>query len=219
MGILKVREEKYNKLLWFTSFIIITTFWLFLGSSLINIYANITYTLDKNAIFFNTPLYTYIGINLPFLCILLGAYFCFKYINKIKIKEVINNSLKINISLLIYTLIISLGYLLIITLLGRLFKLYDLTYVYYKFSNRLIFIILALIFTPLQVFAEEILYRSVLINTFIRKYDRLKNYKLIYSILLSLGLGIIFILPHLFNPEVNSDFISAILYYFIFGSF
>lgn len=214
-----MREEKYNKLLWLASFIIITLFWLLLGSSLINIYANIVYSIDTNSSFFNTILYNYIGINLPFFCILLGAYFCFKYINRIKIKEIVNNSSKINIKLLIYTLIISIGYLLFITILGKVFKFYDLKYLDYNLSTRIIFLILAIIITPLQVFAEELLYRSILINTFIRKYNGLKNKKLSYSILLSLSIGAIFIIPHLYNPEVDSNLISAILYYFIFGSF
>jgi hypothetical protein len=30
--------------------------------------------------------------------------------------------------------------------------------------------------------------------------------------------GIIFIIPHLYNPEVDSNFISAISYYLLFGS-
>ncbi len=214
-----MREEKYNKLLWLASFLIITMFWLFLGSTLINLYANIIYNIDKKSIFFDTVLYNYIGINLPFLSILLGSYFCFKYINKISIKELINNSLKVDLKLIKNTLIICLGYLLLISVLGKILDIYEINYVNYNFSKRLIFIIIALIFTPLQVFAEEILYRSVLINTFIGNYSSLKNKNILYSIGLSIIIGIIFIFPHLFNPEVSSDFFSATLYYFIFGSF
>ncbi|MGD1821444.1 MAG: CPBP family intramembrane glutamic endopeptidase [Pleomorphochaeta sp.] len=212
-------ENKNKRGLWITTFIIVIIFWLFLGSTIINLYANIIYSIDTNQIFFNSIIYNYIGVNLPFLCITLGFYFSFKYINKIHIVELINSSTKIDKPLFFKTLLVSLGYFILITIIGSLFNLYELKTIETTFTNRILFILLAIIFTPIQVLAEEVLFRSIIIKMIIKNYDALKNRKLIYSVLFSFIVGFIFIIPHLSNPEISTNFISAILYYFIFGSF
>lgn len=209
-----------NKLQWIATFIITLSFWILFGSTIINLYASLVYSLDIEKTFINSTIYKYIGVNLPFFCIILGLYFTTKYINKTKIKLLINDSLIINYKLFFYTLIESLGILLVITLIGNYLNIYDLTINSSSFSSRLIFILLALIFTPIQVLAEELLFRSLLIKIIINKYQSLKNKKsnLLFSIIISLLIGLIFIIPHLLNPEVRSNFTSSIIYYFTFGA-
>ena len=184
-----------NKLQWIATFIITFSFWILFGSTIINLYTSLVYSLDIEKTFINSTIYKYIGVNLPFLCIILGLYFTTKYINKTKIKLLINDSLIINYKLFFYTLIESLGFLLVITLIGNYLNLYDLTINSSSFSSRLIFILLALIFTPIQVLAEELLFRSLLIKIIINKYQSLKNKKsnLLFSIIISLLIGLIFL--------------------------
>ena len=215
-----MRENKNNRILWIISFVVICSFWILLGSTLINIYSKTSYLLDKNGHFFNTEIYNYIGANIPFLSMWLGFYFCFKYINNIKFSKLINNSGKINSSLFINTFIFSFIFLICIVIIGALFNFYTLEFIQNKWKQRLILFIITLILTPLQVIGEEILFRGLLLKIFIKDYDRFKNKKhsLSLSILVSIIVGLIFILPHLFNPEVDAYFFSAIIYYFLFGS-
>lgn len=216
-----MRDTKNNRILWALSFVVICAFWILLGSTLINIYSKTSYLLDKNGVFFNTEIYNYIGANIPFLSMWLGFYFCFKYINNIKFSKLINNSGKINLPLFTKTFIFSFIFLIFITVLGAVFNLYTLEFIQNKWKERIILFFITLLLTPLQVVAEEILFRGVLLKIIIKDYDRFKNKKhgLALSIIISIIIGLIFIIPHLFNPEVDASFFSAITYYFIFGSF
>lgn len=215
-----MNKNKNSKLLWATSFIIIFIFWILFGSTLINLFSQIVYYFDKDNTFFNTTLFKYIAINIPFLCIILATYYCLKYINKKNFKYLINNSLIIDYKLLINTLILSISYFIIVTILGRFLNLYSFSYNQMQLTSRILFILLALVITPIQVIAEEVLFRSFLILSIFNKYQELKdsNNKKLYTILFSVLLGLLFILPHLFNPEVNSSFLPSILYYFTFGT-
>ena len=98
--------------------------------------------------------------------------------------------------------------------------MYDFEYIRNKATERAVFIPFALVLTPFQVIAEEILFRAIILKIIIKEYDSLKNKKnsLFLSIFLSILIGLLFIVPHLFNPEINTYFLGAILYYFIFGS-
>lgn len=215
-----MKENKNYRILWIISFFVIVSFWLLLGSTLINIYSNLSYSLDKNNIFFNSEIYNYIGANIPFLSMWLGFYFCFKYINNIKISKLINSKTSIDVKLFIRLFIISIIFFIVVILIGALLNLYDLEFIENKWIERLILIPITLILTPLQVIAEEILFRAVILKIIIKDYDALTNKKktLLLSIIISLLIGIIFIIPHLYNPEVDSNFISAISYYLLFGS-
>lgn len=209
-----------NRFRWILSFFIIILFWILLGSSFINIYSSISLLFDKNKIFINSELYNYIGSNIPFLCMWLGFYFCFKYINNIKLLELNNSNSKFNFTTFYKTLLFSIIYFILIIIIGKLLKLYDFEYIRNKATERAVFIPFALVLTPFQVIAEEILFRAIILKIIIKEYDSLKNKKnsLFLSIFLSILIGLLFIVPHLFNPEINTYFLGAILYYFIFGS-
>lgn len=209
-----------NRFRWILSFFIIILFWILLGSSFINIYSSISLLFDKNKNFINTELYNYIGANIPFLCMWLGFYFSFKYINNIKLSKLSNSSNNFKFNKFYKILIFSLFYFIIIIIIGKFINLYNFEYIKNKTIERAIFIPFALILTPLQVIAEEILFRAIILKIIIKDYSLLKYKKntLFLSIILSIFLGLLFIIPHLFNPELNTYFLGAILYYFIFGS-
>ena len=209
-----------NRFRWILSFFIIILFWILLGSSFINIYSSISFLFDKNKNFINTELYNYIGSNIPFLCMWLGFYFCFKYINNIKLSKLSNSSNNFKFKMFYKILLFSIFYFIIIIIIGKLINLYNFEYIKNKAIERAIFIPFALFLTPLQVIAEEILFRAIILKIIIKDYDFLRNKKnsLFLSTILSIFLGLLFIVPHLLNPELNTYFLGAILYYFIFGS-
>ncbi len=85
---------------------------------------------------------------------------------------------------------------------------YELTF---RLQSWLPFSLLALIFTSIQTSAEEILFRGY----FLQGMGRLTRNRWILSILS----GIIFAVPHFFNPEMEIDFLLLALFYFSFGFF
>ncbi|MGD1817616.1 MAG: type II CAAX prenyl endopeptidase Rce1 family protein [Pleomorphochaeta sp.] len=214
-------KENNNRLLWLASFIIILLFWILLGSIFINAFAYFSYKVDSTNIFYNSKLYHYILSNLPFIAMWLGFYFCFKYINKISLKKVLNTSEIIDKRLFLKVFLVSIIFFSLMTFIGYWLNFYDLEYMRNQALIRLIFIPIALIITPLQVMAEEILFRAIILKIIVKDYGSVKYSKkpLLATILISVFIGILFILPHLSNPELQDNFLSSILYYLVFGAF
>jgi uncharacterized protein len=75
----------------------------------------------------------------------------------------------------------------------------------------LISAILSLIFIPIQTSAEELLFRGYMLQA---TGLRIRN-----TLVLCILSGILFMLPHVFNPEVTSDTIFILFFYYAFGAF
>ena len=73
------------------------------------------------------------------------------------------------------------------------------------------FTILALLFTPIQAASEELLFRGYLMQG-----SSLFTRNPIWLTLLS---GLLFMLPHIFNPEMAVNFTIMAFSYFLFGAF
>ena len=71
--------------------------------------------------------------------------------------------------------------------------------------------ILALLFTPIQAASEELLFRGYLMQG-----SSLFTRNPIWLTLLS---GLLFMLPHIFNPEMAVNFTIMAFSYFLFGAF
>jgi hypothetical protein len=87
-------------------------------------------------------------------------------------------------------------------------------YVYHLTFNPLqfaVFILFAIVLIPLQTSTEEIFFRGYLLQG---ASVWIKN-----PIALSLISGVVFMLPHLANPEVMSDFILLPIFYTALGAF
>lgn len=78
-------------------------------------------------------------------------------------------------------------------------------------GRYLIFLILALIFTPIQTTAEELFYRGYLLQA--------TGLLLPTWILPAIVNGFLFALPHIFNPEVSQGPLLLMSYYFLMGVF
>jgi membrane protease YdiL (CAAX protease family) len=72
------------------------------------------------------------------------------------------------------------------------------------------FALLAAVFVPLQASAEELFFRGYLLQGF----GLLNRQPLALSVLS----GLLFALPHFYNPEVAADFWASMLFYFAFGA-
>jgi len=75
----------------------------------------------------------------------------------------------------------------------------------------LIFTFTALVLTPIQTTSEELFFRGYLVQA-----GSLLSRNAIYLSLLS---GVLFALPHIFNPEMAANFSIVLFWYFIMGVF
>jgi membrane protease YdiL (CAAX protease family) len=75
----------------------------------------------------------------------------------------------------------------------------------------LIFAVLSIIFIPIQTSAEELFFRAYMLQT---TGLRVRN-----ALVLCMLSGFLFMLPHLANPEVTSDTIFIVFFYYAFGAF
>ena len=85
----------------------------------------------------------------------------------------------------------------------------------YQFSlnlnELLLFIPIAFVLTPIQAGTEELLFRGYLMEG-IGSLTRIKTIPVVLSALL-------FVLPHLRNPEISQGFLLLSSFYFLFGIF
>ncbi len=79
------------------------------------------------------------------------------------------------------------------------------------FRAFLPFALLVLLFTPIQAATEELLFRGYLVQG-----ASLISRNHVFLALLS---GLLFMLPHLFNPEMAANFWVMAFSYFLFGAF
>ncbi len=85
------------------------------------------------------------------------------------------------------------------------------------FPEKLKYVLPVLLLTPMQAIAEEVFFRALPLRMLFK--SKLPT-KLFDSVSLSIMSGLLFTIPHLGNPEViqSSEGISAIAYYFIWGT-
>ncbi len=172
------REKWYNYLL---GGLIILAILIALSASL---YPAINILIQSSS-----TLKNFIGINLSFFPLIIAIIFVYIFYHKavkpnIRYKQIIIGFIIwmiINFSSLIVSL------------------LFDNESISYNFNAKqmLYFFLLSLIFTPIQICAEEFLFRGYLIG-FLKS---IKNNRLF----LILGSSILFALPHLTNPEVKDQ--------------
>jgi hypothetical protein len=80
-----------------------------------------------------------------------------------------------------------------------------------RIGRYLLFLVLALIFTPIQTATEEFFFRGYLLQGSGRALPT--------KIAPSLVNGVLFALPHIFNPEVSRGPVLLMLFYFLMGAF
>lgn len=142
----------------------------------------------------------FIGINISFIPMVLAVLLVQKLYHK-KNYTPSFKQLFIGFGLWLAMLIFSL-------LIILLWDNHNLEYSF-KPPMSLTILLLSIMLTPLQVLAEEMIFRGYLIDL-LHSISQKKVFKLLISSLL-------FALPHLANPEVNGDYTLFFLIYFSMG--
>lgn len=209
-----VNKESTTGIKYLLSIIVSFLFWIFLGSSFSQLfYSVISY---KNSEVVGSIIYKYLFVNFPFIALALGIYFSIFYISKTSFISLINPKKQINQRFLIIPFLISLVLLTVYFLIMKILKPSEIIYQPLSLNLRIAFFMVAIIITPLQAICEEILMRAFPLKIVNEDY---KVESIGKMMMISIVLGIIFVLPHLNNPEIESSFLFSISYYFLYSFF
>ena len=227
----KLGDTRPSRFVAGTSFITFT--YLIIGSIFSVIWTVIAMFRNPDALFSENVLYPatspnnildsfmsvpeqYIMTNFTIYFMLLGVFVAVRYIHYRPFKSIITQSPKISISKLMIGIV---GYGVVLFAGSFVdYLLYPETYSF-SFDPAQFWIMLPIILlmTPIQTTAEELVFRGYVLQGFGLK---IKN-----GWLLSLISGVIFMLPHLANPEVFAstkmsafDTICTVLNYFVVGA-
>ena len=157
-----------------------------------------------------------VDINLSFtvlmlasLAFLAGIFLAIRFIHQRKLLTLITPNPKLNWIQLLKGFSCWFFLAALISLIES--SLYPGRYEYsFDWQHFLPFLFLALIFIPIQTSTEELFFRGYLLQGF---GLRIRN-----SIVLSIISGIIFMLPHLLNPEAEVNFLLMGISYFAIGA-
>lgn len=168
---------------------------------------------------FNTPEWSgvgeYIAMHISFLMMFIALFLGSKYILKTKLSEMVSGYGKP----VRYKQALAFGGVyLIFLIISSLLDFRDIRIDPAPLSEKLKYIIPVLLFTPMQACSEELFSRALPARMIFK--NNFVDQRLMDKILLCIVSGVIFTLPHLANPEVtmNPEFVSAIVYYFIWGA-
>jgi membrane protease YdiL (CAAX protease family) len=183
-------QEKFDFSLknWIIVFIIIELIWAF-GGSLLTYY---TYRFFNLFGWAQLTIIIYITNHLNFILLLLLLLYFIKEILKVDLVSYLTNSNTFRWSLFFKAFLIWFSAMLGASLLLFVFK--RELFVFQKSPFRVLFIIIALLLTPIQAFSEELLFRA----TIWRMLDSRVSKKIIISIIGAL----LFSLAHIFNSEL-----------------
>ncbi len=155
------------------------------------------------------PLISYIGISFSFICLMASLLFSVRFVHKRNPISLITGEVRVSFKKIwlaagMWTIIV-----VITTIIDSLVHpgSYEFTF---KWAEWVPFSLAAIILTPIQTSAEELLFRGY----FLQGLGLLTKRKWIL-IFIS---GLIFAVPHFLNPEMKNGFVLMALFYFSFGA-
>lgn len=154
----------------------------------------------------------YFIVHVPYIMLFIALFFLSHFILRTNLKSLIagcNKRYRWTYSF--FVAFIYLAFLAIFSLMQIKGISVDAT----PFSDKLKLVVPILILTPMQALSEEILFRALPARLVFN--DRLEKNTLKSNLLIILS-GVLFLIPHLKNPEVSSSFLFSSLYYFTWGS-
>jgi membrane protease YdiL (CAAX protease family) len=193
--------------------LIIAFFWLVIGSiaSAIFLFSpSITNGLNPLEFLRKPSIWGYLIINFQFLFFLLGIFLTVKWLHQRQFLTLVGADAAIRwkrffkgfaVWFLIQSIIFGISIILNPSNLEFTFKP----------VQWLILLACAVILTPIQTSTEELFFRGYILQGF----GLITKQPLILMIIN----GVLFMLPHLANPEVQRGFLGMALYYFAFGVF
>jgi membrane protease YdiL (CAAX protease family) len=152
----------------------------------------------------------FIALNVSFIFLIVGLVFSLRIYHRLPFTSLISPEHKIRFSLFWQAFFTWLVLSALTSLIDGLLRpgVYVLTL---SWEAWLPFLAASVFLTPIQTAAEELLFRGYLLQ----QISRLTTKRW----LLALISGMLFMLPHFFNPEMQSDFLLTALFYFSFGVF
>ncbi len=204
---------------YFFGFILILFFWLVLGSVFVvipivwvMIDGNPETAVNLETGFFTgvDPIFNYVVLNLSFALLIVGVFITVRFVHGRPFRSIITTAKQLNwrrigqgfgVWLLLVTLASAVEYLLTP----------DIYTVVFSARRFVPFALVVLLLTPMQTTAEELLFRGYLLQA---SGHLGRNFWL-----LALLNGILFMVPHLGNPEIAADAILLPLLYLSIGAF
>ena len=155
----------------------------------------------------------YITIHIPFLTMFLGLLFGSNAILKTKLRDLTGSADGFRLR---YCLLSGLIYLLFSALL-TLMHCKNVSVNEAAIQEKLVYMIPVLMLTPIQTVSEEIFFRALPARIVYK--DKLPDTAL-KALPYAVICGILFLLPHLCNPEIvmAKEMLGPVLYYFLWGS-
>lgn len=211
------RQGKNDWWRYLISLVLIAFFWLFVGSIpylVLTVFVIVDGSLDTSI---DTATLTFTGVHplLPFLALMvsfiafiIGTFIAVRFVHARRFSTLISPRIRWG------RFALGFGVWLVLVTASALVEAflypgrYELTF---DPVNFLPFAIVAIILIPLQTSSEEFFFRGYILQWI---GLRLRN-----IVLLSLISGLLFMLPHLTNPEIAIDVVLLPLFYFAFGAF
>jgi uncharacterized protein len=156
------------------------------------------------------PLLPYLAINFLLVALFIGLYIAVRFLHQRQLITLITPNSKVKWQRAfqgfgLYFLLISVVCIVDMILSPSKYQFA------FKLEQFLVFLPIALVITPIQTSAEELFFRGYLMQGI-----GLKTRSPLIPIL---GSSLLFMLPHLLNPEVKSNFYLMATFYLLFGVF
>ena len=156
------------------------------------------------------PLVSYLAISFTFITLFAGIWLAVRYLHQRAFLSLITPLQRMSWRRFFTGFFVYLGLIMLFALVGILLGMDEVSF---NFDAKKFFIFLpfALLLTPLQACAEELLFRGYVMQGL----GRLTSNKITVIV----ASAILFMLPHLANPEVAIDPVILPLTYFALGAF
>lgn len=156
------------------------------------------------------PLLPYLVLNFASICLLAGLYISVRFLHQRRMITLVTPNEQVRWQRIFQGFGLYFLLTFVISFVGIVLSPseYQLTF---KPSQFLVFLPIALVITPIQTSAEELFFRGYLLQGM-----GLKTRSLLIPIL---GSSLLFMLPHLLNPEVKSNFFLMASFYLLLGVF
>jgi membrane protease YdiL (CAAX protease family) len=153
---------------------------------------------------------SFIAVNTSFIFLVGGLYLSVRIFHHLPPASLISPEQKFKFAFFWQAFLVWLVISTLTTLVDALIRpgVYAFTF---SWNTWLPFLATALVLTPIQAGAEELLFRGYLLQQTSRLTTR--------PWLLAVISGTLFMLPHFANPEMQADFLLTALFYFSFGAF
>lgn len=154
------------------------------------------------------PLISYLAISFTFISMFIGLFLVVRFLHRRYFNTLINASLRLNWPRFFQGFGVYLVLMVVLSVVGYVFDPASVQF-NLDLSALLIFLPFALVLTPLQACAEELVFRGYLMQGL----GLLMKNKAVVAIIS----GILFMLPHLANPEIKINPVFMPLTYFTMG--